>query len=502
MALPSTSVTILDNGLGVSSPATSRPCVIGPCAAGPTNAPTLVSNQRQLREIFGEHGPLVDAVGYILTNAGGPVLAIRSAGSVAATYDNASTDALASSSGAGVDNEINVAVADSAPKNDYELLVTIATGGALAATTFTYSLDGGFSTSPVLAAGATINLGSSGVQLHFEAGTTAPFVAGATYATYAKAARMDATDLGAAFDAIEGSLLTFDFLALAGAGGTAGEQAALASTCSSRLATLLNTFDRFYGVMLSAGDDGMASGATAGQVLAATSALADSRLALVYGKHRSPAPIAITGRALPLLPGAVAAAMRGAGNLISTDLAQTSGAASVGALPGCLALSHDEFLDQAGLDDAKIGTLRTYPNLTGFYLTNVWLKSNVGSDFEFWQHRRIMDQACAVVSREHSLLISSSVLTKTDGTGSLTEFSAQQIEKRVQRALDNVLGSGVRVTGPASIDGTIGHVSDVRYQCDRQNNVLATKTLIATVSIVPRGYLKALEATLSFKLAV
>lgn len=500
MPLPGTSVTILDQGLGVSSPASSRPLIIGAGATGPTNTPTLISNQRQLREVFGTDGPLVDAVGYVLGNAGGPVLALRSAASVAATYDNASTDAMAASSGAGVDNEINVAIADSAPKNDYELLVTIATGGALAATTFTYSLDGGSSTSPVLAAGATINLGSSGVQLHFEAGTTAPYVAGATYGTYAKAARMNSTDLGAAFDAVEGSLLTFDFIALAGAGGTAGEQAALASTTSTRLATLLNTFDRFYGAMLSAGDDGMASGATPANVLTATSALVDSRVALIYGKHRSPAPIAITGRALPRLPGVVAAAMRGAGNVISTDLAQTSGAASVGALPGALDISHDEFLDNAGLDDAKIGTLRTYPNLTGFYLTNVWLHSGVGSDFEFWQHRRIMDVACATVSREHSLLISSSVLTKTDGTGSLTEFSAQQIEKRVQRALDNVLGSGVRVIGPAAIDGTIGHVSDVRYQVDRSVNVLSTKTLVATISIVPRGYLKFLEATLSFKL--
>lgn len=501
MSLPGTSVSILDNGLGVSTPATSRPCVIGVASAGAIATPTLISNQRQLRDTFGTDGPLVDAVGYILSLAGGPVVCVRATGGVAATYDAASTDALAASSGAGVDNEVNVAVADSAPKNDYLVQLAIVAGGTVGQTTFTYSLDGGISASPVASAGATVNLGDSGVQLHFETGTTAPYVAGATYGTYAKAARMSPTNLGAAFDALDTSLLAFDFVALAGAGGTAGEQATLASTLSSRLASFV-TKDKFQGAIISAADDEMASGSTPAAVLTALANFVDSRIAFAYGKFSAAPPFLKPGRSAPNMPAAHAVAMRAAGNVISTDLAQTSGAASVGALPGALSLTHDEFLAEAGLDNAKISTLRTYAQLQGFYITNCNLKSAVSSDFEFWQHRRIMDRACAIVSREHSLLISSSVLTKTDGTGSLTEFSAQSIEKRVQRALDNELGSGARILGPAAIDGTIGHVSDSRYQVDRSNNVLATKTLIATISIVPRGYLKHLEATISYRLAV
>ena len=72
---------------------------------------------------------------------------------------------------------------------------------------------------------------------------------------------------------------------------------------------------------------------------------------------------------------------------MSTDLAQVSGAQSVGAATGALRIGHDEFTANAGLNDAKIGTMRTYPNLTGFFLTNVFLRSALGSDFEFWQHR-------------------------------------------------------------------------------------------------------------------
>jgi hypothetical protein len=498
MALPGVSNSVLDGGLGVTTPASSRACVFGVASSGPLNTPTLISNQRQLKDTFGLHGPLIDAVGYILDHAGGPVVVVRTSSDTAATYDDASTSELASSSGAGVDNEINLAIADGAPKNDYELLFTITTGGTVGQTKFTYSLDGGNSASPITAAGATVAIGDSGVIAHFETGTTAPYVAGATYASVAKCARPSAANLGTAFDALEanpGSLLPFDFLVMAGHGGTANEQNTLASTLTTRLAALFSTYDRPYRLIMSDGDD------SAADALAEWAGYVDSRIAHVFGGFRAAPVFSMPGRALPLMPAAHFAAMRAAGNVISTDLAQTSGAASVGAIPGCVAISHDEFTENAGLNDAKHGTLRTYPNLIGFFLTNCNLASGAGSDFEFWQHGRIMDQACKVVSQQHSLLISSSVIAKSDGTGSLTEFSAQAIEKKVQRALDNVIGSAIRGIGPTAIDGTIGHVSDIRYQVDRTNNVLSTKTLIATVAIVPRGYLKTLTATLSFKLS-
>jgi len=495
MALPGATQSVLDGGLGVSTPATSRAHVLGVASSGPLNTPTLISNQRQLKDTFGLHGPLVDTVGYILDHAGGPVVVTRTSASTAATYDAGSTDALAASSGGGADNEINLAIADGAPKNDYDLIFTITIGGTVGQAKFTYSLDGGSSQSPETSAGATVNLGDSGVVAHFEAGSVAPYVAGATYGTTAKCARASAANLTTAYDAIEDSNLDFDFLVHAGAGGTAGEQTTVAATVTTRVAALFSTFDSPYRAMISAGDD------TPANILTAQSAYVDSRLAFLEGKFKAAPVFVIPGRALPSLPAVCNAAMRAAANVISTDLAQTAGAASVGAIPGCTSISRDEFLNNGGLNDARIGTLRSYSQLDGFYLTNVPLKSAAGSDFEFWQHGRIMDQACRVVSQQHQLLISSSIIAKNDGSGSLTEFSAQAIEKKVQRALDNVIGSAIRGIGPTAIDGTIGHVSDIRYQVDRTNNVLSTKTLIATVSIVPRGYLKPIVTTLSYKLA-
>jgi hypothetical protein len=495
MALPGVTNTILDGGLGVTTPATSRPHVIGPCASGPLNTPTLISNQRQLKDTFGTLGPLVDDVGFILDNAGGPVLVTRTADSVAATYDGATSSVVDASSGGGTDNQLNVAVATSEPKIDADVVVTIATGGARSDMKFTYSLDGGSTTSPVIAGATTVALGDTGITLEFEPGAVNPYVAGSTYEFEARAAYMNSSDLGAAFDEIETSLLTFDFIVLAGQAATASAAALLFSTLSAQLNSFVSA-DRYYGAIMSTGY-GSASSA-----LTAFSSPTSNRIAVLHGSAKLPATFGLVGRGFQSIPASAVAAMRAAGNVMSTDLAQTFGADSVGPIPGALSISHNEYTQNAGLDDAKIGTLRTYANLQGFYITNVWLKSAVGSDFEFWQHRRIMDQACIEVSARHSELISSSVIVKNDGTGSLTEAAAQAIEKKVQRGLDNRIGSAARGIGPTAIDGSTGHVSDQKYQVDRTNNVLSTKTLIATVSIVPRGYLKSLQTTLSYKLAV
>ena len=495
MALPGITNTILDGGLGVTSPASSRPHVIGVADSGPVDTPTLISNQRQLKETFGTHGPLVDCVGYILDQAGGPVLVTRTQSSTAATYDGGTTSEVAASSGGGTDNAINVIVATSAPKLDADVVVTIVDGGARSAMTFNYSLDGGETESVTIAGATTVALGDTGITLEFDAGTVNAYTAGTTYSFEARAPMYTAADLGDAFDAIELSNLTFDFLVFAGRAASASAAATLFSTIATQMTAFQNA-DRYYRAIMSAGED------TAANALTAFSALTSNRVAVLHGQFRSAPVFGVPGRGAPFLPASYAAAMRAAGNVMSTDLAQTFGADSVGALPGCTEIDHNEYTENAGLDDAKIGTLRTYANLVGFYITNVWLKSASGSDFEFWQHGRMMDEACKVVSARHSELISSNVVVKADGSGSLVEFAALGIEKKVQRSLDAVIGSALRGIGPTTVDGSTGHVSDQRYQVDRTNNVLSTKELIATVSLVPRGYLKRLTTTLSYKLAV
>lgn len=495
MALPGITNTILDGGLGVTTPASSRPLVIGPCDQGPLDTPTLISNQRQLKETFGTHGPLVDCIGYILDIAGGPVLACRTSDTVAATYDGGTESDIVASSGGGTDNELHVIVATSAPKLDADVVVTITEGGARGDMKFTYSLDGGETESTEVQGATTNALGDTGITLEWDDGAINDYTAGSTYSFEARAAMYNSADLATAHDAIEISPLTFDFVVYAGRAATASAAATMFSAIGTQMSAFV-TMDRYYRAIMSTGED------TAANALTAFSALTSNRIAVVHGQFRTAPVFGVPGRSVPFLPASYAAAARAAANVMSTDLAQTFGADTVGPLSGATEIDHNEYTENAGLDDAKIGTLRTYANLVGFYITNVWLKSASGSDFEFWQHGRMMDEACKVVSARHSELISSNVVVKADGTGSLVEFAAQAIEKKVQRSLDAVIGSALRGIGPTTVDGSTGHVSDQRYQVDRTNNVLSTKTLIATVTIVPRGYLKYLQTTLSYKLAV
>lgn len=493
MALPSNTNTILDGGLGITTPASSRPHVVGVFESGTQNLPTLVGNQRQLKELFGTHGPGNDMAGAILDQAGGPIVVTRVLPTVASAYGQAS---MLSDLAPGADNAIGTLVATTAPKNDFALVAKIIVGGARTATTFQYSLDGGKTFSPTIAAAAAVALGTSGVTFEFGVGTVAPYVAGATYTGTSKAPHYASADLTAVFAAADVSVLTWDFWAFAGEAATA----AAAATLFATIGTAMNGYalpakDRYYRAIMGAGEG------TAASVVTAFAALTNVRISVCQGKGRAPVSFGTVGRALPHLPTNVFAAMRAAGNVMSTDLAATSGGASVGPLDGVSEPSQNEFTAPAGLDDIRITTLRTFANLTGTFLTNVWLKGSPGTDFEFWQHGRIMDEACKVVSAQHALLLSSSVVCKADGSGQIVKFSALQIEKRVQRALDNVIGSALRGVGPTTLDGTGGHVSNIVYQVDLTNNVLSTKTLITTVSIIPRGYLKFITTTLSFRLA-
>lgn len=490
MTLPGVTNTVLDNQLGVTKPATSTPHLIG-VGSGSTlalNTPTLVANQRHWLELTGNdrESPLADAVGTILGAAGGPVVVTRATAGVAATVSAVTT------TGAGPTVTNN----SSAPLNTYDVIVEITKGGAIATSEYRFSLDNGATYSPSFVTAATITLGTSGVSLALAAGT---YVLGDKYLVATTAPHFDATNLATATTAAQAATSTLDwkFFGLIGQPSTAAAGVLLFSPLATFLAGEASGPDRYYRALMNGG------AGTTSAFLTAFNAVTSTRVGVAYSTTDAPAPFAVMGRArahkMPLVNQAI---VRAAANVMSTDLAQTAGAETVGALGGVISISHDEFLAEAGLDAKKIITARSYSNTEGFFLTNGWLKSADGSDFEFFQHGRIIDEACTAVAQEHQKLIGRNFDVKNDGTGSFTEASAQEIEKIVQRVLDQVIGSAARDIGPTTIGGKRGHVTDQRYQVDRANNVLTTKTLQASFAAVPRAYLKNLNATFSFALSV
>lgn len=478
MPVPGSTFNILDGTLAIAQGGKAVPHVFGVCDTGTANVPTVIGNVRQLINTFGSSGPAIDAAAYLLAVAGGNIVFTRATAStvaiISAITKNGSGPTITDNS--------------SSAKNTYNAILTITKGGTLTNAKYKYSLDGGRTQSPEFTSAASISLTGTGIALTMAAGT---YVLGDTYTFTTQEPCYNSTNLAAFFTAATASTLKWDFFFFAGNPQDTDDSAGLFATIETQMIAY-SVVERFYNAIINAGQN------TAASCLTDYASTFGVRTSVFYGTYDAPSQVTLLGRGFVAYPMSTWVASLQTGNVISTDLAQTSGAQSVGSIVGALAISQDEYANPAGLNDAKIGAARTYPNLTGFYLMNGWIRSPSGSNFEFIQHRRIMDLASSIASAQQALLIGRPYACKTDGTGNLTERSAQSIEKFVQVALDAGVGSANRGVGPVNIQGTKGHCSDILYQVDRTNNALSTKTVIATITIVPFAYPKFFTTTLSF----
>lgn len=198
-------------------------------------------------------------------------------------------------------------------------------------------------------------------------------------------------------------------------------------------------------------------------------------VAVVQGFGTSTNPISGAAQKNPL---AWAACQRCASVGLGRDLAATRD----GPLVGVSAIAHDEVSDAGACDAAGITTARTFPRHAGVYLTNARILSASTSDFKYWQHRRVMNAACAAAYDYLFTLLSSDVTVDTQ-TGHISEPAAKAIEANVESAVSDRVGEWV---------------SGVSAEVDRLENILSTETLKVTVGIVPLGYLKQIKVTIGF----
>ena len=167
-----------------------------------------------------------------------------------------------------------------------------------------------------------------------------------------------------------------------------------------------------------------------------------------------------------------------------TPVGEDSAWVGRGALPGVLGLFRDEGVTPQ-LDAARLTTQRTHIGIPGFYLTNSRMMSPPGSDFQFRQHRRVMDRACRT-ARTALLPFLNGGLRVDASTGRILEEDAGRIEARANAMLAAVL-----------VD--TGNASAVRVLIDRNNNILSTNTLKVTVRVTPLGYMKTIEVDIGFE---
>lgn len=164
---------------------------------------------------------------------------------------------------------------------------------------------------------------------------------------------------------------------------------------------------------------------------------------------------------------------------LGRDLAATMD----GPLSGVISVDHDEASHGGACDTAGLTTARTFPRRAGVYLTNPRINSASGSDFKLWQHRRVMNAACAAADDYLFTLLSSSVRVDAS-TGHIDESAAKAIEANCEAAVKARVGEWI---------------SDVSVTVDRSANILSTGDIPVHVAIVPLGYVKAISVEIGFR---
>ena len=358
-------------------------------------------------------------------------------------------------------------VSSASPVDAYNAIVTIVAAGALGTATFTYSLDGGNTTSPVLlvpASGLYV-IADTGLVLTF----TGVCTAGDYFTFTTSAASFSNTDLATAMTAILADPRAWAYIHVLGAAASSAASATQLAALDTQLGTAAASY-RFARGIIEAFVD------TDAGAIAAFNTSASTRVAV--GQQTANLVSVINGRIQPRNVAWLAAA-RAAKVPPSEDL----GRVASGACVGVVKLNRDEQATP-GLDAARFTTARSIIGRQGYYLTNGRLMSPAGSDFTYWQNGRVMDIAAATVRQALLIYLNDSV--RVDPlTGFILEVDARHIEAYVDGQLRAAL------TQP-------GYASDVNFQVSRTQNILSTNTLATTTRVTPLGYAKAITVDIGF----
>lgn len=363
----------------------------------------------------------------------------------------------------------------SSPVDAYDVQVVLTADGvniAAATAAFKYSLDGGktFSAEYAVPAGGKIAIPGTGLFVTFvNGGAGTSFVKGDIHAFSVTAASYTLGECQAAIDACLAATDSFAAIHVVGASDTVGNSALMFAAVATKMAAAEAAF-RYIFAVIECPDD------TDANIKAAFAALADTRVGV--GAGIADVTSVISGRQAKRNAAWVAMA-RASKVKASEDL----GRVATGPVRGVTKLYRNEE-KTPGLDAARFITLRTFTGLTGFFLTNGRLFSPNGSDFEFVQHRRVMDIGSATVRAAMLRYINDSVRVDSV-TGRIVESDAQSIEKAIESDMRATL------TQPQL-------ASDVSVTIDRTVNILSTKNLKATFRIIPFGYVKSLEGNIGF----
>lgn len=474
MTAPNISITELDGQLGVLPPSSGALlALVGPCSGGIAAVPATYAQVKSLVAALGA-GPLVEAAAIHIERTGKPVLVVKSAASVAASTSAVTSVATGTS--------VVTALAPTTANDDLELYLKIVTGGTrgVAGVTFQYSYDGGRTLSPVTALGTANDFafpGAGGVGFAFAAGT---FVAGDVHTARTTAAMWNSADIGAALDALGGSIQNWELCEIVGAidattfdaidlkfVGFAAARKYRAWIGNTRVPTIGESEATYKAAL----DTIFSAKSTKyGELCAGSCKLTSSVSARKYKR-----PIShLIGSLEANVSEEIAIANVGLGPIPGVSIRDTNGNAD----------EHDEALSP-GLDDSRFTTLKTHIGRQGVYVTRGRIFSQDGSDFDIMPKRRVMNLAHRALYNYFLDRLSNDVFVNPT-TGFLTEAEAAEIETGATGAM-----GGELMQKPKA--------SAVQFVLSRTDNVLSTKTITGQARVIPKGYTEFVTLDLAFK---
>lgn len=471
MSVPAVTITEKDGGIGTLPSGAAPLAVIGVATTGTQDTPQSFSRIQDLTDEY-TRGPLVEAAAYHIAR-GRSVLTVRTGESVAGTLGTLDESGF---SGTATPTESGT------PDDDFEIVVEFLEDGSVTTSnpdsdiTYKESLDGGrtFSGTKVFATTDTeITIADSGgVQFAFGDGdinkgdvlrlrTTAPNWNGTELGTAIDAARQSATVWheaeivgpldGTTFDTVETEFAKMPDRTWIGQARTPDEGEADSAYQTALDGVFGNKANNFG--MVVAGSAEITSGVS-------------------LRKYRRSPVVAVASLA----------------NRVDedVDLAEID----IGSLSGVSIRDskgnpkhHDELVNP-GLDDLRFTVLRTHEGIQGVYVNNPRIFSAAGSDFEFLQHRRVINLAKRAIRVFFARRLSKSIQVNKS-TGKILESEALEIE-----AGANALLRGTVLAKPKA--------SAASLSLSRDDNLLSTKTLTGQLSIVPLAYPKAINLEIGF----
>ncbi len=416
-------------------------------------------------------------------------------GGTADTYTVSTAGTVAHPTGAGP----AVPTMTASPLDNYNVVATILTSGALGTATFQYSLDNGESaldgngttSSEIISAGSGVYvIPDSGVVLTF-----AGALNGDDTYTF-KAAGPSCSSYTSAITALTTTYLaqaTYAMASIVQMPHSASGWATDAATLQTARTTLFNSgvYMRFLSEAPSVG-----SVFVTGSTL--TVDTADTSAVLIAARANVSAAGVLVGAGDCLLASPLtglvlrrSAMWIAAARASSVEASQNLGFVGLGGVTGVVYLFHNETATP-GLDAAGFTSLRQINGVPGFYITDAHTCSLSTSDYYPFTNARVIDIGCTVTRANALPLINSKVPTTTRGAnpGVITEKKAQQIEGQIGGALVVVM-----------VDTQPQNAVAASAVVDREHNILADGNLIIAVAIQPFAYARTVTVYIGLAVA-